>query len=161
MGSTEGEWPFEDADQHDPLAAQRIPVVRTAYPGWKYEVCVMIDEDADAPWPSLRPDDAEARQIAAYLGYRMEYYNEGWKAKMRRRPLDVDGTRNTVVLRKRPDGGWSYRRCSWQTGPFMVPPPDDEPRSLEQVLDLINDVVPEKWNAWKAAHPEAFTAVSG
>ncbi len=153
------DWPFGDeADRDDPLTALRIPVVRTAYPGWKYEVCLMIAEDEDALWPSLRPDDAEARQIAAYIGYRMEYYNEAWKAEMRRLPLDVDGSTNTVVLRKWPDGGWCYRRCSWERGPLMVPAPG-EVITLEALLDRINDLVPGKWQAWKAAHPDAFGKV--
>lgn len=151
------DWPF-DADRADPLAALRIPVVRSAYPDWKYEVCLMIDEAEGALRPSVRPDDAEVRQVAAYIDYRMEYYNEGWKAKMRRRPLDVDSSTNTVTLRKRPDGGWCYRRWTWTTGPMMVPPPG-EVLTLEALLDRINDIVPEKWQAFKAAHPEAFGEV--
>lgn len=39
------EWPFDDADQHDPLAALRIPVVRNPYPRWKYEVALVIADD--------------------------------------------------------------------------------------------------------------------
>jgi hypothetical protein len=151
------DWPF-DADRDDPLTALRIPVVTSAYPDWKYEVCVMIAEGEDALWPSLRPDEHEVQQILAYLDYRMEYYNEGWKAKMRRRPLDVDASTNTVVLRKRPDGGWCYRRWTWMTGPLMVPEPDGERLSLEALLDRINDLLPEKWQAHKANYPEAFSA---
>jgi hypothetical protein len=150
----DGDWPF-DADRNDPLAALRVPVVTTANPGWKYEVCLMIDGSEDALWPSLRPDDTEVKQVAAYIEYRMEYYNAGWKAKMRRRPLDADGSTNTVVLRKRPDGGWCYRRRSWERGPMMVPVPG-EVLTLEALLDRINDIVPEKWQAWKAAHLDAF-----
>ena len=155
--ATDTEWAY-DADQHDPLAALRIPVVRSPYPGWSYEVCVMIADPADdrTLWPSLRPDDREIRQILAYLDYRMNYYNERWKAKMRRRPLDTDASTDTVILRKHPTGGWSHRRRSWQTGPVMVPAPTGDVLTLEQLLDRINDVVPEKWTAHKANYPEAF-----
>lgn len=152
------DWPF-DADQHDPLAALRIPVVRTLWPGWKYEVCLLIDESEDALWRGFRPDEREVAQVLAELDYRMAYYNESWKAKMRRRPLDVDATTNTVLLWKRaPDGDWCYNRASWKTGPSVVPDPGTG-LSLEQVLDLINDVIPEKWTAWKAHYPQAFEVV--
>jgi len=155
-------WPY-DASQDDPLAALRIPVVASPYPDWRYEVALVVS--GDGLWgPALRPDDAETAQIAAYIGYRMEYYNEGWKAKMRRRPFDIDGTTNTVVLRKRGEGDWCYRRCSWVTGVFWYPPQAGqecgETLGLEQLLDRIHfygdDKPSPKWLAWKAAHPEAF-----
>jgi hypothetical protein len=150
-------WPFEDADQHDPLAALRIPVVRNPFPHWKYEVALVITAD-DLWGPALRPDDAEVRQITAFLEYRMQYYNENWKAKMHRRSLDVDGTTNTVTLMKRGDSDWRYQKATWQHGPW---PFYDMPErfSLEALLDHINDYGSEpnpKWRAWKTAHPEAF-----
>jgi hypothetical protein len=151
--STDTAWPY-DADQHDPLTALRIPVVTSPFPAWHYEVCLFAGGDL---WgPALRPDDAEVRQVVAYLGYRMEYYNESWKAKMRKRPLDVDATTNTVILQKRGERDWCYRRASWSTGPLMVPGPDGGHLNLECLLDKINDLVPEKWAAWKAAHPGVF-----
>jgi hypothetical protein len=154
------DWPF-DAYQDDPLAALRIPVVGSAWPGWKYEVALLCPDSPAGQdlWPSLRPDEAEVRQIVAYIGWRLEYYNEGWRAKMARRPLDVDGSTNTVILRKRGEGDWCYRRWTWETGPFMVPAPDDGHLDLERLLDRINDHhdgPDPKWRAWKAAHPEAF-----
>lgn len=156
------DWPFDDADRDDPLTALRIPVVRNPWPRWKYEVCVMISDPAgeDAKyWPSLRPDDAETAMILAYLDYQMAYYNAGWKAKMRRRLLDVDSSTNTVILRKRPDGGWCYKRMSWERGPVMVPG-DGEALSLEKLLDRINDLVPEEWAAHKARYAGVFTEAS-
>jgi hypothetical protein len=150
-------WPFEDADQHDPLAALRIPVVRNPYPRWKYEVALVITDD-DLWGPALRPDEAEVRQIAAFLEWRMEYYNSSWKAKMRRRPLDADSSTNTVTLMKRAEGDWRYQKATWRHGPW---PFCDMPErfTLERLLDHINDYGGEpnpKWRAWKAAHPEAF-----
>lgn len=153
------EWPFEDARQDDPLAALRIPVVSTPYPRWKYEVALVISDD-DLWGPALRPDDTEVAMIVAYLEYRMEYYNDGWKAKMRRRPLDVDSSTNTVTLMKRGEGDWRYQKATWQHGPW--PFYDAAERyTLERLLDHINDYGSEpnpKWRAWKAAHPEAFPA---
>jgi hypothetical protein len=156
------DWPF-DADRDDPLAALRIPVVRTSHPDWRYEVALVIGSEDETLWPpGLRPDDAEVRQVAAELEWRMQYYNEGWKAKMRRRPLDVDGTTNTVVLQKFGEGDWRYRRASFKHGmwPFYGNP---ERFALEELLDHINDYGDEpnpEWRAFKAARPEAFGTVS-
>lgn len=153
-------WPY-DAKRDDPLTALRIPVVSSPYPSWKYEVALVISE-GDL-WPGMRPTDAEVRQIAAYIGYRMEWYNEGWRAKMRKRPLDTDSGTNTVTLLKRAEGDWCYRRMTFQHGPW--PFFDMEQRfTLEQLLDHIHlygdDKPSPKWLAWKAAHPEAFPAAA-
>lgn len=155
------DWPFDDADTNDPLAALRIPVVRNPYPSWKYEVCLVINSADSAEisaWEGPRPDDREVKQILAELDYRMDWYNAGWQAKMRRRPLDVDSSTNTVVLLKRPDGGWCYRRASWKTGPAMVPA-RGEIWTLEQVLDHDHASAGGKWAAHKAKYPDAFGEV--
>lgn len=155
------DWPY-DAVQDDPLTALRIPVVRNPYPGWKYEVCVVIaDDDAERSYfgPALRPDERETAQILAELEWRMRWYNDGWAAKMRRRPLDTDSSTNTVVLLKRAESNWAYRRMSWTTGPLLVPTREMQPETLEQVLDRCNDYGGEpnpKWREFKAAHPDAF-----
>lgn len=155
-------WPY-DAVRHDPLTALRIPVVRHSYPGWKYEVCVVITEpgtEDDRVWGSaLRPDDRETAQLVAALEWRMLYYNESWKAGMRKRDLDVDGSTNTVIFQKRGEGAWAYRRASWTMGPHMVPTKDMPAETLEQVLDRCWDYggAPNpKWREFKTAHPEAF-----
>lgn len=152
------DWPF-DADQHDPLAALRIPVVRNPHPRWPYEVALVISDEVGYFGPALRPDDAEVRQIVAFLEYRMDWYRDGWKAQMRRRPLDTDETTNTVVLLKRGEGDWCYRRDSWRSGPFMVPVSGEEPLILERLLDRVSGDptgMGARWAAWKTAHPEAF-----
>jgi hypothetical protein len=90
----------------------------------------------------------------------MLYYNGSWRARMRRRPLDVDDSTNTVVLRKRPDGAWFYRRRSWDTGPIMLPAPD-KTLTLEALLDLVNAPPAEKWLTWKNTSPYAFGEAPG
>lgn len=156
--STETDWPF-DADQNDPLAALRIPVVSSPHPRWKYEVALVIS-DSDLWGPAIRPSDAEVRMIVAYIEWRMEYYNAGWKAKMRKRPLDVGNSTNTVTLMKLADGDWRYQKATWRHGswPFCNM---TERFTLEALLDHINSFGSEpspKWQAWKDAHPEAFGA---
>jgi hypothetical protein len=152
-------WPY-DAKQDDPLAALRIPVISNPFPRWKYEVALVIGGEDGLYAPALRPDEAETAMIAAYIGYRREWYNPGWREKMLRRPLDTDSGTNTVVLQKRAEGDWCYRRMTWITGPLMMPPRgSDERLSLEQLLDRINgyhDSPNPRWEAYKAAHPEAF-----
>ena len=157
-------WPF-DAYQDDPLTALRIPVIGTPFPGWRYEVALVCpnSEAGQDLYPALRPDDAEAAMVAAYIEYRMEYYNRAWRAKMRKRPLDVDSGTNTIVLWKRGDGDWCYRRDSWQSSPLVVPSRYEEPIGLEALLDRINDYGGEpnsQWQEFKADHPEAFPASS-
>jgi hypothetical protein len=97
------DWPF-DADQNDPLAKLRIPVVSSAYPSYKYEVALCVGD----LWhdPPLRPTDREAGMIASYIDYRRAWYNAGWQQKMLARPLDVDSGTNTVILLKRGDDDW-------------------------------------------------------
>lgn len=175
MSETATEWPF-DARQDDPLTALRIPVVPNPYPGWKYEVALVITGD-DVWGPALRPDEAETALLVSYLGYRMSWYNAGWQAKMRKRPLDVDSGTNTTILQKRGEGDWCYRKATWQHGPFMVPSRYDgeEPMGLAALLDRINGyyrdekrpdgtrelVIFQHWQEWKAAHPETFPGSEG
>lgn len=154
-------WKY-DADEHDPLTTLRIPVVSSWCPRWRYEVALCIDPTwADPP---LRPTDAEAAMIAAYIDYRREWYNDGWRAKMLREPLDTDSGANTVVLLKVGDDAWCYRRESWQSGPPWVPATYGDGKStlsLAALLDRINEVgdgrVFYRWAEFKAARPDVWT----
>lgn len=155
------EWPY-DADQHDPLTALRIPVVRSPVPDKAYLAVVLAETD-NAIWPCSRPTDAEAAMIASYIGYLCSDYRPGWRKAMLERPFDLDGAMATRVFRKRPDGGWCYRLDTWQYGPFWAPPDNGDPANvldLEAVLDRLvtydAKMTPQPWLDWKAAHPEAF-----
>jgi hypothetical protein len=152
------DWPY-DADRDDPLTALRIPVITNPYTARAYEVAVVItapDSASDLWGPALRPDERETAQITAYLGWRMGCYNSSWKARMRARPLDTDPSTNTVILQKRGPGDWCYRRRTWRSGPHMIPVAGKPTLTLEQLLDRVCDITREKWQLWKAAHPEAF-----
>lgn len=138
MRTTSAPWEFDDADPEHPLAALRVPVVATTHPRWRYEVALIVSEPASGFGPGLvgvEPTEEEGRLVAAVIEYRMRYYNAGWAEKMRARPLDVDGSTNTLLLLKRVGGGWSFRRASWTSGPPMWPSYDAEPIPLPAVLD--------------------------
>lgn len=161
-------WEF-DARQDHPLAARRIPVIGTTHPQWRYEVALCVA--AAEPWSpraGLEPTPLEADLIVQVIEYRMEYYNASWAARMRERALDVDGSTNTVVLRKRPDGGWQFRRDSWRYGPIFVP---EGRSSLPDVLERCfgRDQSDgeggqigwesEGWKAWKVRNAALIASV--
>jgi hypothetical protein len=152
------DWPY-DADRTHPLAARRIPVVRSCYPGWKYEIALVIS-DEHALWHGVEPTALEADLIVRAIEYCMEYYNDSWRAKMRREPLDTDGTTNTVILRKRPDGGWMFRRDSWTLVPTMVPADRVSlPDLLDRVFGHSDGWEPAGFTAWKSRHAALIAAV--
>lgn len=160
MTDTTTAWPF-DADRHHPLAARRVPVIGTYYPDWRYEVALCVAPEAwGSPWRGLEPTALEADLIVQAIEYRMEYYRPSWAAKMRARALDVDGTTNTVILRKRPDGGWQYRRETWQSGLYP-----ETRNSLPYVLDRCFGAhepggwEPTGWAAWKERNADLLIAV--
>ncbi|PBC72295.1 MULTISPECIES: hypothetical protein [unclassified Streptomyces] len=160
---TAATWPFgTDADRDDPLTALRIPVTGT-HPKWHY--IATFDRGSEA-----RPTDAEARMLASFIEeYKEYFFNDSYKAKLLKRPLDVDAV--TKIFHKWGDSDWSYRVVTWQYGPFWVPV---SPRlrggefeydllpahTLEQVMDRCHSMhteYPSKhWAEWKASHPETF-----
>lgn len=167
-------WPFgTDALEHDPLTKLRIPVVTSFNPEWKY-VAAYIDVDTSAySWGSqMRPTEAEAAMIASFIEeYKNHWFNDSYKARLMKRPLDVDSGCNTTVFIKYADGDWGYRLCSWQYGPTYVPVGPKQrggkydedkqpgPLTLEQVMDrrhTIGDEPMRHWLDWKKAHPEVF-----
>jgi hypothetical protein len=157
------DWPY-DADQDDPLTALRIPVVSEPSPRKAYLACLLIRDDA--LWPSVRPDDAEARMVASYIDRRRDWFNDRWKAKLLAAPLDCDGGAVTYTFRKRPDGGWCYRMHTWTSGCFFWPLEHGEHArtlTLPELLDHIHGHGEGKpsqpWLDWKAAHPEVFGEV--
>ncbi|WP_371793026.1 hypothetical protein OG285_32360 [Streptomyces sp. NBC_01471] len=157
-------WPFgTDADQHDPLTKLRIPVTST-HPKWRY--IAAFDRDSGA-----RPTDAEAAMLASYIQeYKARCFNDWYKVKLLKRPLDVDAV--TRIFHKWDDDDWSYRVGTWQYGPFWLPAAprlrgsqrDDASlpaMTLVQVMDCSHTVADEPmqhWLNWKANHPEVFPA---
>jgi hypothetical protein len=173
--STKTAWPFgADAEQNDPLAALRIPVVSSFNPSWHY-VAAYLNVNPESPfappWPfasAERPTDAEARMLVSFLQQHRHYWfnNEGYARQMDQRPLDVDSGWNTTVFIKYAADDWGYRRCSWTQGPTFVPGPPGSPSrtttgqmTLENVMDRVHswgDGTSPQWQQWKTDHSDVF-----
>jgi hypothetical protein len=109
-----------DADLTHPWAQRyRIPLVRTPYPAWRYEVALVIpsDEQPDL-WHATWPTEDEAELIGSAIEFRRSWYREGYAAKMLERPLDVDSTTNSLILLRNSERGWQYRLASYEHGPW-------------------------------------------
>lgn len=159
---TTTDWPY-DADQDDPLTKLRIPVV-ASHADWNY--IVAFDRES-----TVRPDDAEAQQLASCLRYYIDsWYTESYKARLAERPFDIDGGANGMTFRKYLPGDWGYRRRTWDRGPLFVPEPPTfadrryGPLTLEQVMDRAfdnGDGDPRPgWAQWKADHADVFPGAS-
>lgn len=169
-------WLFgADAGEHDPLTALRIPVVTSFNPQWKYVAAWIGVDRSRYSWGSTeRPTDAEAAMLASFIDeYKHHWFNDGYKARLMERPLDVDSGCNTTVFVKYGTDDWGYRLCSWIYGPTYLPvgpklrggeydvDGHSGPLALEQVMDrrhTIGDEPMAHWTDWKAAHPEVFPA---
>lgn len=169
-------WPFgADAAEHDPLTKLRIPVVTSFNPEWRYVAAYIGVDTSRYSWGSAeRPTDAEAAMLASFIDeYKHHWFNDGYKARLMRRPLDVDSGCNTTVFIKYGTDDWGYRLCSWIYGPTYLPVGPKlrggeydagehrGPLTLEQVMDrrhTIGDEPMAHWVDWKKTHPEVFPA---
>lgn len=164
MPTVDTDWPY-DADQHDPLTKLRIPVT-SAHPQWRY--VATFDRHS-----GQRPTDAEAAQLGSFIQqYIAFFFNDWYKGKLRKLPLDVDSGCVTKTFHKWADGGWSYRVSTWECGPFWVPEGPSRraqttdplgPLSLAEVMDRVHTFGTHgptaAWASWKAEHPDVFPAV--
>ncbi|WUH94498.1 hypothetical protein OG900_33080 [Streptomyces sp. NBC_00433] len=165
--TTKTAWPY-DADRDDPLTKLRIPVVASSHPEWNYIVAFIAVDTAPYSWGSgERPTDAEAQQLASFLGYYIDtWYGDSYKARLAERPFDVDGGANGMTFVKYGAGDWGYRRRTWTMGPLFVPQSPNfaerpiGPLTLPQLMDRIYDDGDGNdrpdWAQWKADHPDVF-----
>lgn len=138
----------------------RIPFITNPYPCWFYVTAVVVSHDPHL-WKGLMPAEDEVRMVASFNDqYREHWYRDSYKQKMREfAPYDIDGGAVGRYLVKHVNGGWGYRKHTWQSGPAFVPQWNEAPERLELVLDRIHDLVPERWTTWKVDHPEVFGSV--
>lgn len=157
--ATETAWPFgADADRDDPLTALRIPVT-TTHSHWVY--LAGFDRESE-----VRPTDAEAWQLASFIGYQRDWFNATWQNKLLSRPLDADRGHNTTIFHKWATDDWGYNKRTWTMGlriwPGLPGRREHGPFTLVGLIDHIYDWgdggISPRWLAWKAAHPEVFPA---
>lgn len=155
---------------HRWVTEKRIPLVCTQHPRWKYEVALLVPgnpEGVEVPasdlYGAVWPTEEEAALVALAIEYRREWYNEGWRAKMLERPLDVDSGTNTVVLCKRADG-WFYTKATFSPAIFYPGygkpnPHTPDVAGLRSLLDLIFGGLTPRWDEFKARHPDEWESV--
>lgn len=151
------EWPY-DADENDPLAAHRIPVVGSPHPWWNYIVALYDGSLFGSKNP--RPTEQETRMLGSFLEeYKARWYGEGYLAVLAERPFDIDGGANGYTFQKYGEEGWGYRQRTWECGPQFV-----RAHSLAALMDRVHshgdDKTTPRWVAWKAVHPGVFTEQS-
>lgn len=141
--------------------AHRVPILTTEYPQWYYLSGIVVS--TGLPEASIEPDEREVLMVGSFVE---EYCERFYNAAYRRRmfdfaPYDIDGGANSCYFTKGPDGGWRYRKRTWQHS--FIPARGTEPVALESILDRVHtfagDISP-RWIAWKAARPEVFNDLS-
>lgn len=154
---------FTDVDLDHPWVKEyRLPVIGYTYPHFAYVVTVTVPskENEDSQFFALTsPTDEEAKVLASFLEYTKSRMGNSphFMQEMAKRPLDLDGTWNTISIMKRKDGTWAYKRNSWTQGPSPQIGWDKQCRSVVEILDYIeNDCMTSKprieWTAWKQEH---------
>jgi hypothetical protein len=139
------------------IHAARVPT-STAWPSTYW--VASIDEHSAPPTPD------EIRALRSYIEYVVRLlYNDGYAERVLAKPLPACGGHNTTVFLKRADGGWAYRRASWNHGPTYVPVMNGSRLSLVQVMDRCEngggeDRVSPRWEAWKIVHRNVFAVMA-
>jgi hypothetical protein len=141
----------------------RVPFITSPHPRWFYVTAIVVSDDL---WRGLEPTEDEVRAVASFNDhYRDHWYRDSYKAKMRAfAPYDIDGGAVGRYLIKHANGGWGYRKHTWQYGPEFVPQWDAESESLIAVLDRCESIVADepmpRWTRWKADHADVFARIA-
>lgn len=150
----------------------QVPTSDSLWPQYFWIACVVVP--ARSYDRHVVPTDVEIKQIRSYIEFKVtSFYREGFAQQVLEDALPICAGHNTVILGKYPETaengskmtGWGYRRMSWETaswphayqgrGTVNVP---EHGLTLVEVLDHCEgyDRPSEKWEAWKAAHPDLF-----
>lgn len=118
-------------EQTELATSLRVPFLTSGYPRSNYITgIVFCDNLFDV---GIAPTEYEVREVAAQLQRYCTYYRESFRETMGRfAPYDIDSTANLGYYLKRPDGGWCYRKRTWESPPWW--PSRDETLPLTQVL---------------------------
>jgi hypothetical protein len=131
--------PSDISPQQTEHATQlRVPILDTFNPGWSYITGIVVQDLEHPEWPNRGqiPTEAEVELVAQRLQeYCAKLYRQSYLNRMREfAPYDIDST-CMVYFIKWDNGGWGYRRSTWDRGPLFVPTFEAEPESLAQVID--------------------------
>lgn len=119
------------AEQTEFATSLRVPFLSTAAPRWNYITGIVVGEAF--PDRGVVPTEDEVREIAAQLQSYCTFYRSGFREAMARfAPYDIDSTANLGYYLKRPDGGWCYRKRTWESPPWW--PPRETSHALSEVL---------------------------
>lgn len=122
----------------------------------------IISLDSD----SLLPTDEELALLRSYQEFAIKrIYTESFVERLLKLALPKCAGHNTVIFRKGShiegaDQHWFYRRISWVLGPTYVPFPSDRDYkglTLRELLDRIENLVPQKWGKWKEKNKGIFS----
>jgi hypothetical protein len=153
----------EEVDLAHPLSLRRVPVVQSPHLRFKYHVAVVIGPETwDWVPPGEEPTQREADQLVAYLDFRLRWYNGRHRAHMlESHPFDLDSGINTYTFKKSPEVGWQYNAATWTMHTWFPQNRMHDERfdSLEALLDYVQNLVPEKWAAFKAERPDLWSEV--
>lgn len=121
---------------------------------------------------STMPTEKELAMLASYQEFlirlRLHITNP---EKILQMEFPSDQGYNTVIFIKgdhlwdaNGKNGWAYRRMTWEIDPLFSPglnPDNTKPQlTLVQLLDKIENKIPEKWKKWKEEHPDIFKSKS-
>jgi hypothetical protein len=131
--------PSDISPQQTEHATQlRVPIVNTSYPDWTYITGIVVQDLEHPEWPNRGqlPTEAEVELVARRLQeYCARWYRQPYLNRMREfAPYDVDPGANLAYFIKWDNGGWGYRKRTWDRGPSFVPTFEAEPESLAQVI---------------------------
>lgn len=102
--------------QSELASSLRVPILSTAYPRWNFITGVVVCEQQYRDH-GIMPTDDEIRLLGAHLAEYNKYYLQAFIDAMKHfAPYDIDGGANLGYYMKRPDGGWCYRKRTWDGG---------------------------------------------
>ena len=112
----------------------RIPLLTSAYPRSSYITGIVIRDEGIGQ--GIEPTDDEVAAVATRLKEYCDYwYRDSFKRKMERfAPFDIDSGANLGYFTKREDGGWAYRKRTWNRGPSWIPTFDSPIETIQQVI---------------------------